>query len=102
MKLRFLAERPVPTSPDLNLRPAASHRRSEQETRPPSIERRKLTSNPPNKPSHQHTAVMSAAWKSAGLTYVSPNPLAPPMRCAQRRTPGEDLELMLYAATTAT
>ena len=79
-KLRFLAE--LPTSPDLNLRWAPSHRRSEQETRPLPIERRKLTSNHQTNPSHQHTAVMSAAWKSAGLTYVSPNPLAHPMRLA--------------------
>lgn len=45
---------------------------------------------------------MSAAWKAAGLTYVSPNPPAPPMALRAEKNPGEDLELMLYAATTAT
>ena len=41
---------------------------------------------------------MSAAWKSAGLTYVPPTALVHPMRADRP----ENWELMLYTATTAT
>lgn len=41
-----------------------------------------LTNSPfhPNNLSNQHIFTMSAAWKSAGLTYVAPTALAHPMR----------------------
>ena len=46
-----------------------------------TIERRKLTSKPTQRTPHiTNTAVMSAAWKAAGLTYVSTELLALPMR----------------------
>jgi hypothetical protein len=42
-----------------------------------------LTNSPrfhPNNLSNQHIVTMSAAWKSAGLTYVALTALAHPMR----------------------
>lgn len=47
-----------------------------------TIERRKLTSHPPNNPSHHNTVTMSASWKAAGLTYVLPTIFAPARRSA--------------------